>query len=183
MPCTRAHSIGYLAPDLIHTETGMSLLDKTIHITRPYEPGDQAAVVDVWRRSGDAAYQFLPTWQAYTLEDHTRFFRNRIVKSCDIWVGIDEGEVTGYLALNGSYIDRLYISPDCQRAGLGSHFIAMAKDLHPNGLELHTHQENLPACAFYEKHGFTVFKLGISPPPESVPDVEYHWRPSTISTT
>lgn len=183
MPCTRAHSIGYLQIEPILIKTGFSLLDNTIHNTRPYEPGDEAAVVDVWRRSGDAAYQFLPTWQAYTLEDHTRYFRNRIVKSCNIWVGLAGSEITGYLALDGSYIDRLYISPDCQRAGWGSHFIAMAKELYPKGLELHTHQENLPACAFYEKHGFRVFKLGISPPPESAPDVEYHWRPSTISTT
>jgi ribosomal protein S18 acetylase RimI-like enzyme len=49
--------------------------------------------------------------------------------------------------------------------------------LSPNGLELHTHQENESACAFYEKHGFAAVKYGISPAPESVPDVEYHWRP------
>ena len=49
--------------------------------------------------------------------------------------------------------------------------------LYPDGLELHTHQENVIACAFYEKHGFRAVKFGISPSPESVPDVEYHWRP------
>ena len=30
--------------------------------------------------------------------------------------------------------------------------------------------------AFYEKYGFTAEKFGVSPPPESEPDVEYHWR-------
>ena len=31
--------------------------------------------------------------------------------------------------------------------------------------------------AFYEKLGFNAMKFGTSPPPESAPDVEYHWRP------
>jgi len=30
----------------------------------------------------------------------------------------------------------------------------------------------------YEKHGFIASRFGTSPPPESAPDVEYHWRPS-----
>src|SRR5215468_3833881 len=44
-------------------------------------------------------------------------------------------------------------------------------------LETQTHQENRPARAFYERHGFVAVKYVISPPPESAPDVEYHWRP------
>jgi len=55
----------------------------------------------------------------------------------------------------------------------------LAKAMHPNGLELHTHQENRAARRLYEKHGFKAVKFGVSPPPESAPDVEYHWRPST----
>ncbi len=34
----------------------------------------------------------------------------------------------------------------------------------------------LMRSAFYEKNGFIAEKYGISPPPESEPDVEYHWR-------
>jgi ribosomal protein S18 acetylase RimI-like enzyme len=52
-----------------------------------------------------------------------------------------------------------------------------AQELSPDGLELHTHQENTKARRFYEKHGFEVVRFGVSPPPESAPDVEYHWRP------
>jgi hypothetical protein len=35
---------------------------------RPLQPADAAAVVAVWHRAGMAAYPFLPTWQAFTLE-------------------------------------------------------------------------------------------------------------------
>jgi len=85
--------------------------------------------------------------------------------------------LAGFLALQDSYIDRLYIHPAHQRRGVGSALMEQAKALSPAGLELHTHQKNTQARAFYERHGFTIAKLGISPPPESEPDIEYHWRP------
>ena len=31
---------------------------------------------------------------------------------------------------------------------------------------------------YFERRGFEVFEYGVSPPPESEPDVEYRWRPS-----
>ena len=79
--------------------------------------------------------------------------------------------------MNGSYLERLFVDPLEQHQGWGTRFIKYAKKLQPHGLELHTHQENHVARAFYEKHGFTAIKFGISPPPESAPDIEYHWRP------
>jgi hypothetical protein len=33
----------------------------------------------------------------------------------------------------------------------------------------------------YEKHGFKAVKFGLSPPPESAPDVEYRWRPADVA--
>jgi GNAT superfamily N-acetyltransferase len=79
--------------------------------------------------------------------------------------------------MNGSYLDRLYVDPSEWRQGWGTLFIELAKTRSPQGLELHTHQENRAAHALYEKHGFKAVRFGISPPPESAPDVEYHWRP------
>ncbi len=146
-------------------------------VIRPYQPADEAAVVDVWHSSGRAAYRFLPTWQAFTLEHAREVFRNVIAPRCELWVGTHGEQVVAYLALQGSYIDRLYVAPIYQRQGWGSRLLAHAKSLRPDGLELHTHLENYPARALYEQHGFVAVQFGISPPPESAPDVEYHWRP------
>jgi ribosomal protein S18 acetylase RimI-like enzyme len=144
---------------------------------RPYLPTDASAVVGVWHRAGRATYTFLPTWQAFTLEQAHIVFQQVIVPHCELWVGTRGKRVVAYLAMKGSHIDRLYVDPPEQRRGWGSRLIEHAKTLHPHGLELHTHQENYGACAFYERHGFVAVKFGISPPPESAPDVEYHWRP------
>jgi ribosomal protein S18 acetylase RimI-like enzyme len=144
---------------------------------RPYRASDELAVADVWHRSGKDAYGFLPSWQAFALEQAQEVFREVILPGCDIWVATLGEEVVAYLATKGSYIDRLYVDPLQQGCGWGSSLVDFAKKLHPDGLELHTHQENETARAFYEKREFTAVGFGFSPPPESAPDVEYHWRP------
>ena len=62
------------------------------------------------------------------------------------------------------------------RPGAGLALLGKARELSPGGLELHTHQQNAKARRFYEKHGFRAVRFGVSPPPESAPDAEYHWR-------
>jgi len=151
-----------------------SAMDKVI---RPFEAADTDAVVDVWHRAGLAAYTYLPTWQSFTREHAGRVFDEVIRPRCDIWVGLEANTIVAYLAMSDSYIDRLYVDPGRWRNGWGSAFVHLAKSLHPDGLELHTHVENGVARALYEKHGFVAVKYGTSPPPESAPDVEYHWRP------
>lgn len=149
----------------------MNVVQKSI---RPFE----ADVVGVWHRSGRAAYTYVPTWQTFTVEHAAKVFREVILARCDLWVGTLDKRVVAYLAMNGSYIDRLYVDSDSWRDGWGEGLLAHAKALSPQGLELHTHQENHAACRLYEKHGFQAVKLGISPAPECIPDVEYHWRPN-----
>lgn len=145
---------------------------------RVFQPADAAEVVGVWHRAGTAAYTFLPTWQNFTLEQARNVFDNIIRPRCAIWVATLDRHVVGYLAMDGTTIDRLYVDPSEWRKGWGSQFIDFAKSVSPLGLELYTHQQNVMARAFYERHGFRAVKFGLSPPPESAPDVEYHWRPS-----
>ena len=149
----------------------------TFRNIREFQEADESEVAGVWHRSGLAAYTFLPTWQAMTLEQAHWVVRNVVRPKCAIWVGTLNEQIVAYLAMNGSYIDRLYVDPSEWRKGWGTRFINLAKQLSPHSLELHTHQENYAACALYERHGFRVVKFGISPPPESAPDVEYSWHP------
>jgi hypothetical protein len=69
------------------------------------------------------------------------------------------------------------VHPSVQRRGVGAALLRHAIALSPAGIELHTHVRNAKARAFYEKHHLVAVKFGVSPPPESEPDVEYHWRP------
>ncbi len=144
---------------------------------RRFQDADEQAVVQVWHRSGRAIYTFLPSWQALTIEQAQNVFHEVIRPKCTIWVGLCDTQIVAYMALNGSYIDRLYVDPSKWRKGWGTRCIELAKSVSPLGLELHTHQANGAARALYEKHGFRAVAYGTSPPPECAPDVEYHWRP------
>ena len=65
--------------------------------------------------------------------------------------------------MKGSYIDRMFVDPSQWRKGWGTRLVAFAKSLSPNGLELHTHQENHAVRMLYERHGFQAVKFGTSP--------------------
>jgi hypothetical protein len=67
------------------------------------------------------------------------------------------------------------------RDDVGTARIERARSLSPGGLTLFTHQRNARARAFYEKCGFRVVRFGVSPQPESEPDVAYGWEPSDSS--
>jgi len=152
-------------------------IDHSHRTIRKFQPADEADVVEVWHRAGTAAYTFLPTWQAFTLEQAREVFDRIIRPHCAIWVATLDERVVAYLTMKGTYIDRLCVDPLEWRKGWGTQLVNIAKQVSPSGLELHTHQENFVARAFYERHGFRAVKFGFSPPPESAPDVEYHWRP------
>jgi len=152
--------------------------DNSQRTIREFQHADAAAVVDVWHRSGRATYTFLPTWQAFTLEQARWAFENITRPHCTIWVATLDERVVAYLAMKGTYIDWLYVDPREWRKGWGTQLVHFAKQLSPSGLELHTHQANVAARALYERHGFQAVKFGLSPAPESAPDVEYQWRPA-----
>lgn len=161
------------------SDDALSFVDKedASRSIRAFQDADETEVVGVWHRSGRAAYTYIPGWQNFTIDAARHVFHNVIRARCSIWVGTLEGRIVAYMALNESYIDRLYVDPSEWGMGWGTRFIQLAKQLSPAGLELHTHQANHAARALYERHGFRAVRFGVSPPPESMPDVEYHWRP------
>ena len=144
---------------------------------RAYCEEEADDVAGVWHRSGRVAYPYLPTWQAFTYNQALPVFREHIARKCRIWMGLNDTTIVAFLAMDGSIIDRLYVEPTHWRRGWGDQLVEFAKSLSPNGLELFTHQENTMARALYEKHGFKAVRFGISPPPESAPDVTYRWAP------
>ena len=150
---------------------------------RPYRESDFDAVNDLWRRS---RVQALPDFQArkgHTEAEDRDYFRRVTQVKNDLWVAEVAGRPAAFMAIAGDFIDQLYVAPEHQRCGIGQALIAHARVLSPSGLRLYTLQINSNARAFYERLGFTAFKFGMSPPPESEPDVEYRWAPPGAPTS
>jgi len=145
---------------------------------REFETSDENYVAGIWHRAGLLEYTYLPAFQALDSERALAVFRSDILSACNLWVEASGPDIRGFIALNGAYVDRLYVDPQCQGLGIGTRLIQHAKNLNPAGLNLHTHQQNVRACNFYESLGFEAVAFGISPAPELIPDVEYRWRHS-----
>jgi len=144
---------------------------------RPFETFELDAVVRIWNETKLDTYDFIPQERDRTFDEDRAFFVASIQPRCALWVAGDGPRILGYLALRESYVDRLYVHPGAQRRGVGTALLRQAIAISPAGIELHTHVKNTKARAFYEKHGMRAVKFGVSPPPESEPDIEYHWRP------
>jgi len=107
---------------------------------RPFEDRDEPAVIGVWHRSGQAAYPYLTNWGSFTLTEAGEVFRKVIRSRCEVWVGTRNDVIVAFMAIAGSYIDRMYVEPAEWRNGCGTRLVLFAKTLRPSGLELHTHQ-------------------------------------------
>ena len=145
-------------------------------LIRAYNENDFDAVTRLWRVAREVAFPEFMVKHPHTFEEDCHYFRCNILAHNDVWVADVDGRVVGFMAIAGDFIDQLYIHPDFQRRGLGKAFLDFAKERSPEHVWLYTLQINTNGRAFYEKNGFVAEKFGVSPAPESEPDVEYHWR-------
>ena len=145
-------------------------------LIRPYNSDDFEGITTLWRRAREQAFPDFQRRKGHTFEEDQAYFRDVILINNDVWVVEMDGQPVAFMAIAGDFIDQLYVHPDYQRIGLGESLLAHARTLSPEHLWLYTLQINANGRAFYEKNGFRIVKLGISPPPESEPDVEYHWN-------
>lgn len=135
------------------------------------------AHVDAW----GAAMPWLP--MVHTFEETVRFFRDVVIPNQIVLVAELEEGVVGFIAIEGAYVDHLYIAPAHQGIGIGDALLQKAKELRPEGLMLWTFERNHRARTFYENRGFVAIEFTDgSRNEERTPDVRYHWDPTNSST-
>lgn len=145
-------------------------------VIREYEPEDFDAVTILWRISREKSVPEFQMMKGHFFYEDQNYFQNHILRENKIWVVHVDDRPVAFMAMNNDFIDQLYIHPDYWRRGIGRRLIEFARERSPEHLWLFTLQVNVNARAFYEKNGFVAEKFGVSPAPESEPDVEYHWR-------
>ena len=150
--------------------------DGAATIVRLFVEPDFDEVVERWHETNLASYAYVEEQRKHTLDDARRFFRNRLLASCQVWVAERSARRVGLIALEPPWIRQFAVFPEHQRRGIGTALLAKARECSPAELRLHTFQRNDKARAFYARHGFSAVAFGISPAPESEPDVEYRWH-------
>jgi len=143
---------------------------------RPYSPTDFDAVTSLWRLARMQAFPEYQRAKRHIFDEDQAYFRNVILVNNSVWVAVIDEKAVAFMAISGEFIDQLFFDPEYQRRGFGLALLEHARRLSPNHLWLYTLQINTGGRVFYEKNGFKAVKFGISPAPESEPDIEYHWR-------
>ena len=145
-------------------------------IIRDYRPEDFDAVTILWRIAREKSLPEFQRAKGHFFYEDRDYFRDHILKTDKVFVVESDERAVAFMAMREDFIDHLYIHPDFQNRGIGKMLLDYARELSPEHIWLYTLQINMNARAFYEKNGFTAEKFGVSPLPESEPDVEYHWR-------
>ena len=147
-------------------------------IIRDYRPEDFDAVTILWRIAREKSLPEFQRAKGHFFYEDQDYFRDHVVKENKVFVVESEEHPVAFMAMREDFIDHLYVHPNYQNQGLGKLLLDYARQLSPEHIWLYTLQINMKAREFYERNGFTAERFGVTPPPESEPDVEYHWRRS-----
>ena len=151
---------------------------------RAYTVTDEAAAIELWRRTWQAAYPDIDF--SARLAWWRERWRNELVPACTIIVvetsggvaGVPLPRMVGFVTVNPTtgYLDQIVVAPEAWGSQLARTLIDAAKQVAPMGLDLHVNQDNLRAIGFYKKHGFAISGTDINAR-SGRPLFAMSWRP------
>lgn len=119
---------------------------------RPARAEDWPALVALWRRSCEAAYDFLTPGDLDSIGEQVRRLLPEVE---ELWLAEARGQPVGFLGGAGSHVDMLFVAPEWFRRGVGTLLLAHARRLH-GPLTLEVNEDNPAGLAFYRARGFVV---------------------------
>ena len=123
---------------------------------RRYTPADEAAAIELWRRTWQLAYPHI------NFDDRVVWWRQRwreeLVPATTITVAEANGKMLGFVTVDPCTfdIDQTVVAPEAWGMGIAAALLDEAKRISPAGLDLHVNNDNARAIRFYKKHGFVI---------------------------
>jgi len=130
---------------------------------RRYVADDEAAAIELWRRTWQAAYPHLDF--SARLDWWRARWRDELVPVATVTVADRDGALIGFVTVDETtgYLDQIVVAHEAWGSGLAAALLAEAKRLSPAGLDLLVNQDNARAVRFYEKHGFGIAGADVNP--------------------
>ncbi|WP_217577156.1 GNAT family N-acetyltransferase [Mesorhizobium sp. GbtcB19] len=140
---------------------------------RPAIASDAAAIATMMRASLNA-FAWMPV--LHTPEEDLFFIRDILLPNQQVTVAVAGEPIVGFIAVDGDWVEQLYLDPARTGQGIGSRLLDQATADMPL-IRLHCFQANTGARRFYERHGFRAEAFGDgSTNEEGLPDILYVLR-------
>ena len=151
---------------------------------RPAGPDDLPAVAELYLAVRRAAVPLMPPG-VHPDDDVRRWVGSWDLSTRDVWLAEPaDGALVGFATLTPTWLESLYVAPSAQRSGVGSALLDLAKAQRPDGFALWVFESNVPARAFYARHGLVELeRTDGSANEERRPDVRMAWpgvRPARL---
>ena len=94
----------------------------------------------------------------------------------ELWVAVRAEHHLGFVAVEGEWLNLLFVHPDRPAHGVGAALLDLVKSLRPGGFGLRVHQDNERAQLFYRRHGLVELeRTDGSSYDDAEPDLQMAW--------
>ncbi|WP_163876106.1 GNAT family N-acetyltransferase [Paenibacillus favisporus] len=117
-----------------------------------YREEDHDYLVELWYRAVRETHAFLTEAD---IAFYRRIVDEQALKHVEVWVDKDDSGVPlGFIGLDGSMVEMLFVDPDRHGQGIGTRLLRYAEQLKGSRLRVDVNEQNDGAYAFYQRYGF-----------------------------
>lgn len=114
---------------------------------------DGNRICEIWEDAVSATHHFLTADDAQAIAREVLGFLPHV----PLMLAVDDtGLILGFMYLNGSHLEALFVDPACHGQGVGRALVSHALLFHPS-LTTDVNAQNHEAAAFYARMGFRPF--------------------------
>ena len=114
-------------------------------------PDDVPRALEIWRAAVDATHGFLTPGDRAEID---AMVANDFLPNVELWLAVDAADrPLGFLVMDGTMIDALFVDPAVHGRGIGTALLAHALAMAPDAV-VDASEQASNALPFYEARGF-----------------------------
>ena len=113
-------------------------------------------MADLWLAANLQAHGFI----SYGYWGENQALVKELLLQAEVYVYEKDGEILGFVGLDGEYIEGIFAAGKAQSQGIGKSLLDFLKAKKPE-LHLNVYQKNTRAIRFYEREGFQIQSEGL----------------------
>lgn len=123
--------------------------ESIFNMIRDFKETDIEQIMKIWLNTNIKVHHFIDS--SYWLDSYATV--EKMMPQATIYVYDFNGQIQGFLGLNGDYIEGIFVDAEYQSKGIGSQLLNYVKDRN-NKLLLNVYKRNKRAVSFYLREGF-----------------------------